>query len=67
MAQKNISQQRAHVGNMLKVGKGRTSKIFKKKGNAPAHTSRKGNGSKIRWEERKNQMTPNHFYLINIS
>ena len=49
MAKKpNIAQQKAHVGNILKVGKGRTSKIFKKKGNAPARTSSKGNGSKVR-------------------
>ena len=48
MAQKNVAQQNAHVSNMLKIGKGRTSKIFRKKGNSPARTSSKGNGSKIR-------------------
>ena len=48
MAKKNIEQQKAHVGRMIKVGKGRTSKIFRKKGNAAARTSKKGNGSRIR-------------------
>jgi hypothetical protein len=48
MAKKNIVQQRTHIGNMIKIGKGRTSKIFRKKGNTPARTSRKGNGSKIK-------------------
>mgnify|MGYP005819284569 CR=1 FL=1 len=48
MAKKNIEQQKAHVGRMVKIGKGRTSKVFKKKGNAAARTSSKGNGSKIR-------------------
>ena len=48
MANKNASQQNAHVGNMLKVGKGRTSKVFKKKGNSPARTSSKGNGARVR-------------------
>ena len=36
------------ISNRVKIGKPRTSKTFRKKGNAPARTSRKGNGSKIR-------------------
>jgi|TARA_R100000458_G_scaffold59854_1_gene72230 hypothetical protein len=36
------------VANRVKIGKPRTSKIFRKKGNAPSRTSKKGNGSKIR-------------------
>ena len=48
MAKKNLAQQKAHVGKLIKIGKGRTSKVFRKKGNAAARTSSKGNGSKIR-------------------
>jgi len=40
------SAQSKHVNNMIKVGSPRSSKI--KKGNAPAKTSRKGNGKKVR-------------------
>ena len=36
------------VANRIKIGKPRTSKIFRKKGNAPSRTSKSGNGSKIR-------------------
>ena len=36
------------IANRVKIGKPRTSKVFRKKGNAPARTSRRGNGSKIR-------------------
>jgi len=36
------------VANRVKIGKPRTSKIFRKKGNAAARTSSKGNGSRIR-------------------
>ena len=36
------------ISNRVKIGKPRTSKIFRKKGNAAARTSSKGNGSKIR-------------------
>ena len=36
------------VANRVKIGKPRTSKVFRKKGNKPARTSRLGNGSKIR-------------------
>jgi len=40
------SAQSKHVNNMIKVGSPRSSK--KKKGNAPAQTSRKGNGKRVR-------------------
>ena len=36
------------VANRVKIGKPRTSKIFRKKGNACSRTSKKGTGSKIR-------------------
>ena len=36
------------VSNRISAGRPRTSKVFRKKGNAPARTSRSGNGSKIR-------------------
>ena len=36
------------VSNRIKIGKPRTSKIFKKKGNAPSRTSKRGNGSRVR-------------------
>ncbi len=36
------------IANRVKIGKPRTSKIFRKKGNACARTSKKGNGSRIR-------------------
>ena len=36
------------VANRVKIGKPRTSRVFKKKGNRPARTSSKGNGSRIR-------------------
>jgi len=32
----------------VKVGKPRTSKIFRKKGNPPSRTSKKGNGARVR-------------------
>ena len=48
MAKKNEAQHRAHVSNNMKVGLRRTPTVFKRKGNAPARTSRRGNGSKIR-------------------
>ena len=48
MAKANIAQKQAHVGNMVKIGKGRTSKIFRKKGNSPSRTSSKGNGARVR-------------------
>ena len=43
---KQSSAQSKHVNNMMKVGSPRKSK--RKKGNAPAKTSRSGNGRKIR-------------------
>ena len=45
MARKT-AQQSKHVNNMIKVGSPRKAK--KKKGNAPARTSKRGNGAKIR-------------------
>ena len=36
------------IANRVKIGKPRTSRVFRKKGNAPSRTSRRGNGSKIR-------------------
>ena len=43
---KNSAQYSSHVTNMIKIGSPRKSK--KKKGNAPARTSKRGNGKKIR-------------------
>jgi hypothetical protein len=43
---KQTSQQDAHVHNIIKVGSPRKSK--KKKGNAVARTSKRGNGKRIR-------------------
>jgi len=43
---KQTVQQSAHVTNMIKIGSPRKSK--RKRGNAPARTSRKGNGKRIR-------------------
>jgi len=48
MAQKNQAASDAHTANLIKVGKPRTSKRFRKKGNAPARTSKRGNGKRIR-------------------
>ena len=45
MAKKN-AQYSSHVNQMQKSGRPRSMK--KKKGNAPARTSRSGNGKKIR-------------------
>ena len=36
------------VANRVSVGKPRTSKIFRKKGNAPSRTSKRGNGKRLR-------------------
>jgi hypothetical protein len=36
------------IANRVKIGKPRTSKIFRKKGNACSRTSKRGNGSKVR-------------------
>ena len=43
---KKTAQHNAHVTNMIKIGSPRKSK--KKKGNAPARTSKRGNGKRIR-------------------
>ena len=45
MAKQTI-QESTHVNRMIKIGSPRRSK--KKKGNAPARTSKCGNGKKIR-------------------
>ena len=47
MAKKNYGYDPS-IANRVKIGKPRTSKIFRKKGNVPARTSKNGNGSKIR-------------------
>jgi len=36
------------IANRVKIGKPRTSKIFRKKGNACSRTSKRGNGAKVR-------------------
>ena len=48
MAKKSAIQQYSYISEMTKVGKPRTSKIFRKKGNRPARTSSKGNGKRIK-------------------
>ena len=47
MAKKMQTFLDAHIANIIKKGKPRRSKVFRKKGNAAARTSRKGNGTKI--------------------
>ena len=36
------------VANRVSVGRPRASKLFRKKGNAPSRTSKKGNGKRLR-------------------
>ena len=36
------------IANRVKIGKPRISKIFRKKGNAPSRTSKRGNGARVR-------------------
>ena len=36
------------IANRVSVGRPRTSKVFRKKGNAAARTSKRGNGKKLR-------------------
>ena len=36
------------IANRVKIGKPRTSKIFRKKGNAASSTSKRGNGARVR-------------------
>ena len=36
------------IANRVKIGKPRTSKIFRKKGNPPSRTSKRGNGARVR-------------------
>ena len=45
---KGNSSYNSTVAERVKLGKPRTSKIFKKKGNAASRTSKKGNGSRVR-------------------
>ena len=51
MAKRNAGQERAvrdaHTANLIKVGKPRRSKMFRKKGNC-SRTSRSGNGKRLR-------------------
>jgi len=47
MAKQKIGHDPA-LANRVKIGKPRTSKLFRKKGNAPARTSKSGNGSRVR-------------------
>jgi len=47
MAKKKIGYDPS-IANRVKIGKPRTSKIFRKKGNRPSRTSSKGNGNRIR-------------------
>jgi len=48
MAKKNQAQLDSHTANITKVGSPRTSKLFSKKGNAAARTSKRGNGKRLR-------------------
>jgi hypothetical protein len=36
------------ISNRISVGRPRTSKIFRKKGNSASRTSKKGNGKRLR-------------------
>jgi len=36
------------IANRVKVGKPRTSKIFRKKGNPASRTSKRGNGARVK-------------------
>ena len=36
------------IANRVKIGKPRTSKIFRKKGNACSRTSKRGNGARVK-------------------
>ena len=47
MAKKNEAQHNSHVANMIKTGKPRRSKMFRKKGSC-SRTSRCGNGKRLR-------------------
>ena len=48
MAKKDKTYQDAHTANIKKVGKPRTSKLFRRKGNASARTVKSGSGKRIR-------------------
>ena len=48
MAKKAQAYLDSHTANLKKTGKPRRAKIFRKKGNAPARTSKRGNGKKLR-------------------
>ena len=45
---KGNSSYNSTVAERVKLGKPRTSKIFKKKGNAASRTSKSGNGARVR-------------------
>ena len=47
MAKKKVGYDPS-IANRVKVGKPRTSKIFRKKGNACSKTSKRGNGARVR-------------------
>ena len=47
MAQKNQAAQDAHTANIIKAGKPRTSKRFRRKGSY-SRTSNSGNGKRLR-------------------
>jgi hypothetical protein len=36
------------IANRVKIGKPRTSKVFRKKGNPASRTSKRGNGARVR-------------------
>ena len=48
MAKKDKTYQDAHTANIKKVGKPRTSKLFRRKGNASSRTVKSGSGKRIR-------------------
>ena len=48
MAAKKSAQYDAHTANIIKVGKPRTSKRFRKKGSTPSRTVKSGSGRRAR-------------------
>ncbi len=45
---KKSSYDTSAIADRIKIGKPRTSKVFRKKGNSPSRTSKKGNGARVR-------------------
>jgi hypothetical protein len=45
---KKSSYETSAIADRIKIGKPRTSKIFRKKGNACSKTSKRGNGARVR-------------------